>query len=377
MVSYSNKLDLKRFMQMLDDTTECYKFYWFDAILSLMAENRLEMEFDEIINRMIADVWYSISEYHLCLGLKDGTGKIMNSLQRAVEKLIENTELEPDAGREKIIAEIKKNSKLIKEEKYQISKMAPYRLLSPFLNDVDGNNKIWNQKKRLIAYIKIMDEKNSLPYIIEDAVSLKKKVRISEQWKQMLLDYMIPIRSWIKFKKVKYLQDRNPGVLGIIYKLEPENEKQRKLQNVRKLWAAVIDTTGISDIYSGRLLEKKNYEIDHFVPWSFITNDEMWNLMPVNSSFNSSKRDKLPDWERYFVRFAQNQFRLNEMIYTHEKLAHLFGECQRDNLNALWSLEELYIKNIERDRFVRILEDRLKPIYDSAKTQGYGIWLAG
>ena len=178
-------------------------------------------------------------------------------------------------------------------------------------------------------------------------------------------------------KKIKYLQDRNPGVPGIIYKLEPENEKQRKLQNVRKLWAAVIDTTGISDIYSGRLLEKKNYEIDHFVPWSFITNDEMWNLMPVNSSFNSSKRDKLPDWERYFVRFAQNQFRLNEMIYTHEKLAHLFGECQRDNLNALWSLEELYIKNIERDRFVRILEDRLKPIFDSAKTQGYGIWLAG
>lgn len=73
-------------------------------------------------------------------------------------------------------------------------------------------------------------------------------------------------------KKIKYLQDRNPGVPGIIYKLEPENEKQRKLQNVRKLWAAVIDTTGISDIYSGRLLEKKNYEIDHFVPWSFITN---------------------------------------------------------------------------------------------------------
>ena len=93
MASYSNKLDLKRFLQMLDDTTECYKFYWFDAILSLVAENRFEMEFDEIINRMIADVWYSISEYHLCLGLKDGTGKIMNSLQRAVEKLIENTEL--------------------------------------------------------------------------------------------------------------------------------------------------------------------------------------------------------------------------------------------------------------------------------------------
>ncbi len=122
---------------------------------------------------------------------------------------------------------------------------------------------------------------------------------------------------------------------------------------------------------------KRNYEIDHFVPWSFITNDEMWNLMPVNSSLNSSKRDKLPDWERYFARFAQNQFTLNEMVYHYEKLAHLFGACQRDNLNALWALEELYVKNIERDRFVKVLEARLKPIYDSAKTQGYGIWLAG
>lgn len=81
--------------------------------------------------------------------------------------------------------------------------------------------------------------------------------------------------------------------------------------------------------------------------------------------------------DQHFVWVAQNQFKLNEMIYTHEKLAHFFGECQRDNLNALWSVEELYIKNIERDRFVRILEDRLKPIYDSAKTQGYGICLAG
>ncbi len=79
---------------------------------------------------------------------------------------------------------------------------------------------------------------------------------------------------------------------------------------------------------------------------------------------------------KIFLRFAQNQFMLNEMVYHYEKLAHLFGECQRDNLNALWSAKELYVKNIERDRFVKVLEGRLRPIYDSAKTQGYGIWLA-
>ena len=46
---------------------------------------------------------------------------------------------------------------------------------------------------------------------------------------------MVTIRGWIKMKKIKYLQDRNPGVPGLIYKLEPEKDKERKLENVRKL----------------------------------------------------------------------------------------------------------------------------------------------
>ena len=55
MPNYLNQLNLENFIHMLDDTTECYKFYWFDAILSIMAEGKFEIEFDEIIDRMIVD----------------------------------------------------------------------------------------------------------------------------------------------------------------------------------------------------------------------------------------------------------------------------------------------------------------------------------
>ena len=79
---------------------------------------------------------------------------------------------------------------MIRDEKYQISKMVPYRLLSPFLTEVRGNDKIWDQKRWLIAYIKEINTKNCLPYIIEDAVALKKRVIISKEWQPMLLDYM-------------------------------------------------------------------------------------------------------------------------------------------------------------------------------------------
>lgn len=374
MQNYSNQLDLKNFIHMLDDTTECYKFYWFDAILSIMAEGKFEIEFDRIIDQMIVDAWYSVSEYHLHLGLKDGTGKIMNSLERAVEKLMEHTELDSETRKEKIAAEVKRQNQLIREEKYQISKMVPYRLLSPFLIEVGGNDKIWGQKKRLIAYIKEIDKNNSLPYIIEDAVALKKRVVISEEWRQMLLDYMIPIKSWIKLKKIRYLQDRNPGVPGIIYKLEPENERTRKLAHVRKLWNAIMEVSPVRDIYSDNLISQKEYEVDHFIPWSYIANDEIWNLVPMESSLNSSKGNRLPRWENYFQKFADKQYGMYHQVQQSETLLRLFKECHRDNLASIWAREELYQTRISEERFKSILEDNMKPIYDAAHVQGYAVW---
>ncbi len=374
MRNYSNQLDLKNFIHMLDDTTECYKFYWFDAILSIMSEGKFEIEFDRIIDQMIADAWYSVSEYHLHLGLKDGTGKIMNSLERAVNKLIARSELEHEASPDKIMTEIKRQNQLIRDEKYQISKMVPYRLLSPFLVEVRGNDKIWDQKKRLIAYIKEMNEKNRFPYIIEDAIALKKRVVISEAWRQMLLDYMVPIRSWIKLKKIRYLQDRNPGVPGIIYKLEPENERTRKLAHVRKLWSSIMELSPVRDIYSDRMISPKEYEVDHFIPWSYIANDEIWNLVPMESSLNSSKGNRLPRWETYFRKFAGIQYGMYCQVQELDVLFGLFQECHRDNLASIWASEELYQPGISEEKFMSILDNNMRPIYDSAQVQGYAVW---
>ena len=376
MFIYDCNLNIESFIHMLDDPTECYKFYWLDSIMQLLSEQEDNITFDKTISGMIADAWYSVTEYHLRMGTKDNQGNSVNSIERAVNKLDALNCLEHTADRWQVLEKIEENEKLLHDEKYQISKNVPYRLLSSFMKELSGNDPLWDQRTRLIAYMEMISHSCCLPYIIGTERGLEKRIIIEERWKRFLIDNMVAIRGWIQMKKIKYLQDRNPGVPGIIYKLEPENEKQRKLQNVRKLWAAVFDISGIRDIYSGNPLEKKKYEIDHFVPWSFITNDEMWNLMPVNSSLNSSKRDRLPDWNTYFSGFAQNQFVLNQMIYKYERLAHMFRECQRDNLNSLWSMEELYIKDIDENQFIRVLESRLKPIYDSARTQGYGIWLA-
>ena len=371
---YENQLDLENFIHMLDDTTECYKFYWLDSIMLLLSAGKTEMEFDEIINGMIADAWYSVSEYHLRLGPKDANGDSMNSLERIVCKLMSISDIKSSASREEIISIIKKNERMIHNEKYQISKNVPYRLLSSFLKEIGGNDKIWNQQKRLIAYIEFVSENKCIPYKICDAAGLKRTIHISPYWKEMLLDNMVTIRGWIQLKKVRYLQNRNPGVPGIIYKLEPENEKFRKMKHVRELWHILMEQEEIMDIYSNNRLKSKDFEVDHFVPWSYIANDEMWNLIPMESRLNSSKSNKLPDWEKYFPKFAGNQYLLYENIQKNQQIKEKFKLCRRDNIVSIWANEELYISGNSKEVFYGILEKNLKPIYDGAKMQGYGIW---
>lgn len=51
-----------------------------------------------------------------------------------------------------------------------------------------------------------------------------------------------------------------------------------------------------------------------------------------------------------------------------------FEKCRRDNLNAMWAVENLYIPGNTEEQFTNILEHNLRPVYDAAKLQGYGLW---
>jgi len=372
-LKYKNDLNIDSFIHMLDDTAECYKFYWLDALLKLFSLGKTEIVFDDLINQMIADAWYSVVEYHLHLGPKNASGKIMNSLERAVIKLSQLTNIPNDADRDTIILAVKENDRELHGEKDQLTKNVPYRMLSPFMHEIKGNDRIWDQKKRLIAYIEQLNKKECIPYQITDGAGLKKRVVINEEWQDFFMDNFVTISGWIEVKKVRYLQGRNPGVPGIIYKLVPENNKQRKLRYVRNLWNTIIETKPVYDIYSEKLLGLNDFDIDHFVPWSFVANDELWNLLPMDSSLNSSKSNNLPQW-KYFELFAKNQYMMYESAKSSEKIMDKFKKCQRDNLVMPWSMEELYIAENDREAFIKVLEEKLHPVYDSARIQGYDIW---
>ena len=150
------------------------------------------------------------------------------------------------------------------------------------------------------------------------------------------------------------MQTNNPEVPGLVFKLNALDEKVRKLEKVRLLWADIMQIHVVKDVFTGNEIGAE-YDVDHFIPWSFVMNDELWNLMPMDSSLNSSKSNKLPKWDPFFERFAKNQFVLYGLIHEKEGIHKLFESCYRDNLHSIWAGQELYRKGNSKDEFFGIL----------------------
>ena len=371
---YYNTLDIEGFSQMLKDPSFCYKFYWLEAIVHLISENITETTFDEVIDEMIASAWYSVREFHIHLSGLKNDGSVQDGLERAILLLTELSSLPANASKVEIKNAIKTRNRELKPYKDQLTNMVPYRALAGFFTKCPERVN-WDSIRRLVFYIdKVNREVTRLPYTLGESSRLSKEIYFDPLWIEMIQDNTVSILGWIQYEKVKWLQNNNPEVPGLVYKLAPMDDKMRKLNKVRKLWEAIMTEVSIKDIFSGEELNNNSYDVDHFVPWSFVMNDELWNLMPMQSGLNSVRSNKLPEWEPFFYKFADNQFIMYEQINEKEGLRKLFEGCYRDNLHSIWAGQELYIPGNSKEVFCNILSKNMRPVYDSAKRQGYEIW---
>ena len=103
-------------------------------------------------------------------------------------------------------------------------------------------------------------------------------------------------------------------------------------------------------------------------------NDALWTLMPMDSSLNSSKSNRLPLWDPFFSRFSDNQYILYRLIQDQPGIHKLYEGCWRDNLHSIWAGQELYRPGNSPETFKNILEKNMLPVYDAARRQGYEMW---
>ncbi|MDR9895275.1 hypothetical protein G7B40_011960 [Aetokthonos hydrillicola Thurmond2011] len=72
-------------------------------------------------------------------------------------------------------------------------------------------------------------------------------------------------------------------------------------------WKLVLEETETRCIYSNLVLTTDNISLDHYLPWSFVAHDLLWNLIPIIPSVNSSKSNNIPSVDKYFHKFIELQ----------------------------------------------------------------------
>ena len=365
---YSDELNIGNLSRLFDNTSNCYKFFWFQAILQKVDLKRNRFTFEELINEMIADAWYMVTEYHLRLGPLGVT----DNLEDVVKYIHERYRFMSSEKRDNILAFLEKtNDKDIKKYKRDLTLNVPYRLQVPFFDEVTIDKKLWkgsikhltheiNMQKRLMYYFPVVD-------------GIRTVIEVDDLWAEYLYTHKDILKGWTQWKLIQYLQNKNPSVPGIADKIEAP--VSRNIERVRKYWNLIIKMdSSIREIYGDIALADESISVDHFVPWQYVAHDELWNLHPTTKSINSSKSNLLPTWNLYFNSLGELEYRAYVLKNNNDIVLKEFNRIAPYHLNNQEIRKQLYEDKLDRNSFIIRLENVIKPVYDSAKIMGFKEW---
>lgn len=360
---YSPQLNIEYLGRLFDNTSECYKLFWFQAILTKLDTGRDTFTYEELVDEMIADAWYMVTEYHLNLGPKD-------NLEAIVQYISELTRFKSSEKKSVILEYLRSctDREVLRMKKILI-KNVPYRLQAPFMPEFKKQS--WNISERRLA--EEINEQERLMYYFSAFRGLETEIQLQPDWLIYLYKNKEIIKGWIQYNMITYLQKRNPSVPGISDKLFPPQE--RKLTKVIRYWKMLMELQPIREIYHDEAITTENISIDHFVPWSYVAHDEFWNLHPTTKSINSSKSNHLPDWKLYFPLLAGQEYLSYRMLWQYDKLHKEFNNCAKDHLNNSDIAYRLYREGQTVEEFTARLMEVVSPVYESAKNSGFGNWV--
>lgn len=360
---YSDTLNIACLSRIFDNTSECYKFFWFQSILEKVNEGMQEMKYEDLVDEMVCSAWYMVNAYHLNLGPADTLEKLIVSLQKKYPHLSYAIN-----KRDLLVLLHETEDAELQQQKRQLTRYVPYRLQIPFVPEIHEKDLPLSERKQ----IEFLNSQPRALYYYGELKGLMTEIRIHDDWVLYFQKNYEIISGWLELKLIQYLQKRNPNVPGISEKLYPPQE--RKLADITKYWKLILTIQPMHEIYGQQLLHVNDLSIDHFVPWSYVAHDELWNLCPTTKQVNSSKSNSLPDWDLYFSRLAQQEYSVYQLVQKNENVHDAFMKCVKKHVNSEDIQYRLYREGLCETEFQSELESVLLPVYESAQNCGFKEW---
>lgn len=249
-----------------------------------------------------------------------------------------------------------------------IYRYVPTRLLTPFFSMELRGIKDYD-KDGIIEELS-----NKSDNVLYKVRTTEKQIYVSDLWFDYIVKNQSIINGWLNYKLIYFLQKRNPNVPAIPFKLKPP--LKRDLSIAKKLWGEMFKVMEFNDIYSNNEFCIKNFNrfgeisIDHFIPWSFVQHDELWNLVPTFKNINSSKGNRLPDYNKYIDNFCELQFKAFNIL----NLNKSYNKYLFDYINIDKNLRLDLNNTISESKFKDSIKSVINPLYQIAYNQGYDIW---
>lgn len=332
---------------IFSNTTATYKFYWFVSLMDIVVkERKTRISFWEIIAGMVAESWYPIHYFKLSFGKSDSL--FNNSLEIQKE-----FQISIDSDKKKIKNQLLDNIDGTKKFLRVFSLNVPYRFLSPWIRYTYDEDVVAKSQRF---------ENDCLYAIYGD------EIVINEEWIDYLRENYTILRDFAFWNLTEFLQKRNPNVPNVPSKLIKPNLRE-SLTKQHKFWDTYIERVGhMNCIYTGKPIVAKKYDLDHFVPWSFVSHNLLWNLIPADSSINSSKSNNLPPLDIYLKPFSKLQQNALKIMYEENQNNAIF----EDYLIVYDSVSDLV--HLSETDFYEVFRKTFSPMVQIAENMGFKIW---
>lgn len=363
----SERVNVSVLSQIFNNTTNSYKYLFFLSLLDIIKRRHFDtlspISFEEIIVEMLGNAWYPHNYFKLSFGIQDQIANKLDSLDLEISESI----LKFRDTDKKLLRKIIQSQNLDDIITF-ISRYVPFRLIRPFfaqetkgLVDAKVNQTIINLANYQFEVTK--------PIYCFDSEYLKDctALTLHQDWVEYIAENYSIVRGWVSWEWLYYMQKCNPSVPAVANKLFPPQQRD-SLSNQTKFWKLVLEHTEVHCIYSNFILTTDNLSIDHYLPWSFVAHDQLWNLIPTSPSVNSSKSNNIPLTDLYFDKFIELQHLGLNISY--EKMAQkqwngyvepYLSDLRIANQNNLLNL------NILREAY----KTTLMPLISLAANQGF------
>ena len=295
----------------VNDTS--YKFGFLKSILDNLynVDAELKLTFDQLFSTFAEIYWNLVLKHHI---LQKNPGKLnrQSALERVLTEAKEKFAIEDDIPFESISNEAKKYVyHKVKQNCKQNVVGALYADLQQLLYSFDKAGEWIQFNPQMYEFV------------------CKRKVAIEK----------INYYEWAKFlEKV----NEDSVVDHLLSKIDESTLHTRKsLMYYRDILFQEFEN---KCFYCGKPVSYGNVEVDHFIPWSFVKDDKLWNFVLSCPECNNQKRDKLANTV-YLERIEER----NKILIEQSELAsrihlgrvrQIYNYAKRNGYNDIWAPEK-------------------------------------